>query len=143
MQITIDFEVWKSLTALLENEADTYNEAIRRLLKLPATEASFDFGEIDVPGEPDAINFLGGATGGLWFSNVFLPDGTSLRATYKGKTHRARIQDSQWLDEYGLVRTSPSDAANAISKTNVNGWRFWYAKRPFDEDWQRLDALKT
>jgi hypothetical protein len=142
MQIEIDFEVFKALTALLESETDTYNEAIRRRLGLPASQAALLPGEIDVPGLPAPGNALSPFAGGVWFSSVYFPNGTVLRATYKGKTYRARVQNSQWIDELGVVRTSPSDAASAITQTNVNGWRFWFAKRPQDEDWQRLDVLK-
>ena len=142
MQIEIDFEVFKQLTARLENEQDTYNEVVRRLLSLPATEVDARLGEIDAPGLPDVINGLGGQLGGVWFSNVFFPDGTQFRATYKGRTFRGWIKNSQWIDELGRIRTSPSDAASAISNTNVNGWRFWFARRPADEDWSRLDSLK-
>jgi hypothetical protein len=144
MQIEIDFEVFKALTAKLVDEGDTYNEAIRRLLGLPATEARLLPGEIDVPGLPAAYsgNALAAYSGGVYFSNVFFPDGTMFRATYKGKTYRAWIKNSQWIDELGQIRTSPSDAASAISHTNVNGWRFWFVRRPHDEDWQRMDALK-
>jgi hypothetical protein len=142
MQIEIDFEVFKALTARLESETDTYNEAIRRLLRLPASETALLPGEFDVPGLPAPGNALSPFAGGVWFSNVYFPNGTMFRATYKGKTYRARVQDSQWIDELGIVRTSPSDAASAITQTNVNGWRFWFAKRPHDEDWQRLDVLK-
>ena len=142
MQVEIDFEVFKALTIRLESELDTYNEVIRRLLSLPATEVAAHPGEIDRPGLPDMLNIHGAGTDGVWFSDVFFPDSTLFRATYKGKTYRGRIQNSQWIDELGRVRTSPSDAASAITCTNVNGWRFWYARRPFDEDWHRLDALK-
>ena len=142
MQINVDFEVWKALTARLESENDTYNEAIRRLLNLPATETNANFGEEDAPGLPDTLQLPSGNLDGVWFSNVFFPEGTVFRATYKGRTHRAQIRGSQWLDEFGNVRTSPSDAASAISRTNVNGWRFWFVRRPFDEDWLRMDALK-
>ncbi|MGP1282876.1 MAG: hypothetical protein ACTS1X_07865 [Parasphingopyxis sp.] len=142
MQIEIDFEVFKALTAKLTDESDSYNEAIRRLLGMPATEVAPRLGEIDTPGLPGVTRGLGGETGGVWFSNVFFPDGTWFRATYKGKTYRAWINKSQWVDELGNVRTSPSDAASAISNTNVNGWRFWFVRRPHDEDWVRMDALK-
>lgn len=143
MQVEIDFEVFKALTAKLEHEGDTYNEAIRRLLGLPASDASLLPGEFDLPGLPTAQgNALLGQVGGVWYSNLFFPNGTAFRATYKGKTYRARIIDSQWVDEFGNLRTSPSDAASAISQTNVNGWRFWFVRRPHDEDWQRMDALK-
>lgn len=139
--IEIDFEVFKGLTAELQSELDTYNGVIRRMLKLPDPDASALPGEIDVPGLP-AIATNANQTSGIWLSNVFLPNGTLLRATYKGRTHRAQISNSQWVDELGQVRTSPSDAASAISKTNVNGWRFWFVRRPYDDDWQRMDALK-
>lgn len=142
MQIEIDFEVFKALTACLVTESDTYNEVIRRLLNIPTTEVTSRIGEIDAPGLPAMLQGLGGQTGGVWFSNVFFPDGTIFRATYKGRTHRAQIHNSQWLDEFGNVRRSPSDAASAISQTNVNGWRFWFVRRPQDEDWSRMDTLK-
>lgn len=142
MQIEIDFEVFKALTARLVSEADTYNEVVRRLLSLPATEVTLRVGEFDTPGHPAVLQGLLGQTGGVWFSNVFFPDGTIFRATFKGRTHRAHIQNSQWIDEFGNVRTSPSDAASAISNTNVNGWRFWFVRRPQDEDWARMDTLK-
>lgn len=144
MQIEIDFEVFKQLTARLESEVESYNDVIRRLLSLPDRETAFLPGEIDAPGlpAPASQNALAPQPGGVWYSNVFLPNGTWFRATYKGKTYRAWINQSQWIDELGNVRTSPSDAASAISGTNVNGWRFWFVRRPHDEDWQRMDALK-
>lgn len=143
MQIVIDFEVFKALTAKLESESENYNDVIRRLLNLPDREAAFRPGEAASPGLPAAPqNALAPQSGGVWYSNVYLPNGTYFRATYKGKTYRAWINNSQWIDELGNVRTSPSDAASAISNTNVNGWRFWFVRRPQDEDWQRMDALK-
>lgn len=140
--IEIDFDVFKGLTAQLVNETDTYNDVIRRLLGLPDAQAIALPGEIDVPGLP-AIAKTPLEMSGIWLSNVFFPNGTQFRATYKGKTHRAQIRNSQWIDELGQTRSSPSDAASAISKTNVNGWRFWFVRRPFDEDWQRMDAIKS
>lgn len=83
------------------------------------------------------------ALGGVWFNGVHLPDSTKLRATYKGKTFLAEIKNGRWVDSDGITRTSPSEAASAISKTNVNGWRFWYALVPGDTLWIRLDELKV
>lgn len=142
MQISIDFEVFQGLTAKMNGPHEDYNEVIRRLLSLPASETCFFPGEIDTPGQPAIPNPLAQQNGGVWFSNVYLPNGTHFRATYKGKTYRAWVNDSKWIDELGNIRTSPSDAASAISGTNVNGWRFWFVRRPQDEDWQRMDALK-
>lgn len=142
--IEVDFECYKALFSHFQSEQDSFNEVIRRLLGLPASEAELPFGVSEPPGLPlPAQNsLLGSQSGGVWFSNAFFPNGTLFRATYKGKTYRAQILNSQWVDELGLVRTSPSDAASAISKTNVNGWRFWFVRRPGDEDWQRMDVFK-
>ena len=142
-QIPIDFDVFKSLTQRLESPEEDYNEVIRRLLNLPASEAAMLPGEIDKPGLPIPTNALAPQNGGAWFSNIYLPNGTVFRATYKGQTYRAWIHNSQWIDELGKIRTSPSDAAGAITGNNVNGWRFWFVKRPNDEDWQRMDVLKA
>jgi hypothetical protein len=142
MQIEIDFEVFKELTSRLKDERDTYNEAIRRLLTLPASDLSADLVSFEPAGVASQSQGLLGTSPGVWYSNVFFPDGTVFRATYKGQTYYASIKESVWVDGFGLTRTSPSDAASAISKTNVNGWKFWFARRPYDADWARLDSLR-
>ncbi|NJM50015.1 MAG: DUF4357 domain-containing protein [Sphingomonadales bacterium] len=143
MQISIDFDVFKGLTQRLESPTEDYNEVIRKLLNLPASETAMLPGENDCQAMPIPTNALAPQNGGAWFSNVYLPNGTFFRATYKGKTYRAWIHNSQWIDESNNIRTSPSDAASAITGNNVNGWRFWFVRRPTDEDWQRMDALKS
>lgn len=80
---------------------------------------------------------------GVWFNNVHFPDGTKFRATYKGRTFLAEIRGSQWIGEDGIARSSPSDAASAISHTNVNGWRFWFVQMPGDPSWRRMDELRA
>lgn len=145
MHIEIDFDVFKALTILRQSEDDTYNDVLRRLLSIsdsfPATGDLLDHLQ---PAAQSAVSALLGApfNSGAWMGNVFFPNGTKFRATYKGKTYRAEIKDDTWIDEYGFVRQSPSEAAGAISGTKVNGWRFWYAKRPTDDDWHRLDELR-
>ncbi len=160
MQIDIDFEVYKALTALRQSEADTYNDVVRRALGLPKDVA------VDVAkglagsskrgmfgaGAPAGARAKGAGLGSSWlsrltsgaaiFNGVILPEGTLLKATYKGVPYTAEIKAGRWVDQDGVVRSSPSDAAGAISGTNVNGWRFWFAKRPDDNDWARLDELK-
>lgn len=166
MQIDIDFDVFKALTALRESEDDSYNAVVRRLLNLsPESLKTEEVGTADdllhgVRREPVNIlqllaalppttltsrhgNFLNSlAAGGAWFNNIHFPEGTLFRATYKGETYSGKIRNGRWVDQDGNKRTSPSDAASAISGTNVNGWKFWYTKRPTDEDWVRLDDLK-
>lgn len=130
MQIDVDFEVFKALTALRESEADSYSDVLRRVLNLPSRMMMLR----DI-GKP-AVGL------GVWFGTVHFPEGTKFRATYKGQTFTAEIRDDRWVDQNGIVRKSPSEAAGAISGTNVNGWRFWYAQRPGEDCWNKLEDLK-
>ena len=156
MQIEIDFDVFKALTALRENEAVTYNHVLRRLLKLPPSDSHEGPGLAPVlaamigslpqkkaGGSPTTLSSLfSAASQGAWYNNVFFPEGTHLRASYKGKVYLAEIKNGQWVGQDGIVRNSPSDAASAISGTNVNGWRFWHARRPEDKEWRRMAEFK-
>lgn len=159
MQIEIDFEVFKALTALRQDEVDSYNEVLRRLLKLPNAHKSAPetakpvqagmFGRTPNARLPSTLlkgpspkNALAAYMDGAWFNGVFFPNGTILKATYKGQNYAAEIKGGLWVDSNGCVRTSPSEAASAISGTNVNGWRFWHAKGPGDEHWRRLDDFQ-
>jgi hypothetical protein len=148
MQIEIDFEVFKALTARRMSEAESYNSVIRQLLQMPAQASELIEGE-----NPDAPGWRGGGKPimnagaralfhGAYFGNVAFPEGTKFRATYKGQTYLAEIRGNKWIDADGMPRRSPSDAAGAISGTNVNGWRFWHVLRPGDPSWRRLDELK-
>jgi hypothetical protein len=126
--IEIDFEAFKALTILRRTEDETYNDVVRRLLKLGAPKL--------------ALTSQKPSSG--WMSQgVHFPEGTQFRVTYKGLTHIAAIKDGQWIGEDGHVRRSPSDAACAITMTNVNGWRFWSFKRPTDTSWRKMRVLQS
>jgi hypothetical protein len=131
MQIEVDFDVWKALTNLRESEDTTFSDVLRDVLKLTTAAA--------VPTASFPAESLAGAS----FKGVFLPDGTILRVTYKGRMYTAEIKNGRWIDHEGNMRSSPSEAARAISNTQVNGWRFWEVKRPKDGRWRRLDVLKS
>ena len=62
--------------------------------------------------------------------------------TYKGRTYSAEIKDGAWIGSDGKQRRTPSEAACAITDTNVNGWRFWKVKRPSDTSWKVLNSLR-
>ena len=163
MQVEIDFDVFKALTSMRQNERDTYNAVLRRVLKLPTKSALLAAASGELAGKvweaaagSPPRNALAAATDGrgwdslrnvllpdgVWFDNTYFPNGTLFRATYKGKTFTAEIRNGCWVDRDGAVRTSPSAAAGAISNTNVNGWRFWYGLLPETTDWRRLDEFK-
>ena len=182
MQINIDFEVFKALTALRESESDSYNAVLRRLLELPSLGGEADSPAINAllhpstptaaPTSSPAINALGsvgrkrgifgsafppGSTtekgalggllgryaGGIWLGNAHFPDGTQFRATYKGETYFAEVRAGKWFDQQGVQRTSPSEAASAITGNNVNGWKFWLVQLPGDPAWRKLDEFKS
>lgn len=126
MQIDVSFENWKRLTARLNDEKDSYDQLIGCLLAREDDSASANT-----------------ETGGALFKRVFLPNGTRLRGSYKGKTYFGEIKESTWIDpQTGEHRNSPSEAAHAVTKTPINGWMFWSARRPLDSEWRSLDALR-
>jgi hypothetical protein len=133
MQIEVDFEVFKALTARRRHEGHTYNDVVRELCGLPARDSK----EIEIipaarpPGQKRSFVSR----------DLSLPHGTQLRATYKGTSYCARIDDGRWIDEDGVEHRSPSAAARYITGNNVNGLRFWQGKRPDDQGWLNLDVL--
>ena len=147
MQIEVDFDVFQTLTLLRKSESDTENDVICRLLTLAGIEP-VKSAMLDKIGKEPA-NVLAklkyrneNLENGAWIGNVYFPEATQFRATYKGRTYRARIEGGRWLGEDGVTRQSPSEAASAISGTNVNGWRFWYGMRPTENEWSRLDEFR-
>lgn len=122
MQIDIDFEVFKALTALRHNEAHSYNAVLRELLNLD-------------PVDPSLNKIKGKILGGR-----FLPNGTELRAKYKNDFFYAEIVGEKLMYE-GEIHSSASSAASAVTGTNVNGLNFWDVKRPGDVDWKRMTTL--
>jgi hypothetical protein len=138
MQIDISFQHWQALTALLRNENDTYDAVIQRLIEGASKDHSQGLKETEQRGSTTD------AGSGAYFKDVFMPNGTEMRATYKGETYFAKISGSKWVDcETGETRTSPSQAAYSITGRNVNGWLFWIVKRPNDEGWRSLNALRV
>ena len=125
--IEIDFDVFKALTNRLPEEASTYNDVLRDVLKLPPATTP-----------PLVVNHFGGWT----WKGVTLPNGTELRANYKGRVYKAAIVESQWVQD-GETYTSPSAAGFKITQAGLNGWRFWEAKRPGDTDWRMLDQFRS
>lgn len=133
-QIEIDFEVFKELTARRTHEGHSCNDVIRDLLGLPKP-----IGRI----VSDTLAPLLDASGAKGFAlrGGSLPEGTKLKAIYKNKEFQAAIRNGRWIDENDQEHSSPSAAATAITNTTVNGLRFWYAKRPSDATWTRLDTM--
>lgn len=124
--IDVDFDVFKTLTNLRENEAMTYNDAIRRLLSLPPTPTPAR--------QPDAA--------GDWITKgVRFPSGTELRAPYRGQMVLAKVSDGA-LVLNGKRFTSPSGAAVSITGGPVNGWTFWEFRTPGTSTWRSINSMR-
>ncbi len=124
--IEIDFEVWQRLTTQLSDEHDTYNNYLRRLLKLGVQKSGNITEQM-----PRYWRSRGGS----------IPISTKLRAQYKGKVYEAEVTERGIKYEdthYGSL----SQAAMAITKVNVNGWTFWEARRPADSEWRSLSSIR-
>lgn len=121
--IEVDFEVWKMITARRTSKEVTENDVLRDLLGLEAAALSTDDGP------------------GWTWKGVNLPNGTELRAEFKGREYTAKITRNEWFQD-GKVMSSPSQAAAYITDGGVNGWTFWQAKTPDRENWVTLDVIR-
>ena len=124
----------------METNGQSHNDVLREILLLDSpseTEVS------DAPLSTLADTILKISFAGQFYSRgLALPDGTELRARYKGREYAAIIRDGKWTDHEGRQQISPSAAAGKITSTVVNGLRFWEAKRPGDKGWRRLDVIR-
>lgn len=127
MQIEVDFDVWRRLTALRRSESDSYSDVIARA--------------IDGTDRADMLPKQEGkrSEGGVALKGVWYPDGTEMRATYKGRTYFLDVRQGALVDRAsGQVRNSPSSAASAITGSSANGRTFWFARRPGESAHKQL-----
>jgi len=128
MQIEIDFEVFKALTAKRDTEEATYNEVLRGLLDLPVRRL------------PDHAS-SGESRKSFIANGVEFPHGTEFQMRYKGRLHAARVSDG-YLVCNGKVHTAVSAPACEITQTRINGWKYWECRFPGHTDWQSIDTLR-
>jgi hypothetical protein len=125
--IEIDLDVYKRIEAARESFDETENDILRRELKLGPAKTL----------QP-SVTPEGGLNIGY---GVFLPNGTQLQRLYKGKLYRAEVKGGKiWV--HGKSFTSPSGSAIEVTKSSVNGWRFWDVKRPDDKKFKLLIKLR-
>lgn len=123
--IEIDFDVFKELTSRRTSERETYNDVLRKLLKLDTKNITSTQAE-----------------GEEWTTKgVCFPNGTEFRATYRGKTYHGRIESGKFFVD-GKQYNSPSPAAVAITGHSANGWIFWKCRLPGDDVWRILTSLR-
>lgn len=131
--IEIDFNVFKKLTVMRENEQVSYNDVLRRVLGITAN-----------PQPPSAfLKPLENPTPtGSWTAKgVTFPSGTEFRASYKGEWISGRVEGGA-LTVNGSRFDSPSAAAVSVTGNPVNGWIFWECKLPGKPTWQMIKSLR-
>ena len=85
---------------------------------------------------------------GYMWKNLFLPNRTKLRMTYKGTVHDAEVRHQQIVydgqTEFEGKPFSPSSLVSKIAEgTNRNAWRDIYIQRPGDRDWILADVARN
>ena len=120
--------MFKALTAKRQSEGDSFNDVLRRELKLPAEASNMKAkGEASKP----------------WVSKgVTFPEGTEFRATYKGALYTAAVSAGRLVVSGIGGSSSLSHAARLVTNTAVDGWAFWEAKRPADAGWLSAKSLR-
>jgi hypothetical protein len=127
--IQVDFDVFKAITARRESEAVTENDVLREILGFPRKEPT-------APSAPTDTSHADWIVKGVRF-----PVGTEFRATHKGQTYTGRVEGGA-LVLNGKRYDSPSAAGIAVTKGNINGWRFWRARLPGQQSWKIIDSLR-
>ena len=142
--ITVSMDVFKQLTARLE-QGQTHDDVIRDLLAMDSIVELEQVLHPSVAALKDQFDHmkLQSVLGrdGFYSRGLWLPNGSLMKARYQQREFRAEIKNNCWFDENGNSHSSPSAAASAITGNNVNGLRFWEAKRPTDKGWVRLANL--
>lgn len=122
-------ETYKALTLLLQDDSDSYDAVINRLIQQSNASPSI---HISAP-DPQMAR---------WFEyGVELPVNTQLRRRYKGREYLATVQPNGLLLE-GKEYPSLSAAAYSITDYNVNGWDFWSYLNSKSGKWESLGKLR-
>ncbi|MDE0050056.1 MAG: hypothetical protein OXO52_09750 [Rhodospirillales bacterium] len=132
--IEVDFEIHQMIEMERRSFSETPNVALRRLLKLDESSSAAP---------------TNSSEGTPWSGKgVSLPHGTEVRMEYNSRQYTGQIDFGEWVVEGQRFRT-PSAAASrvAVTKdgkhTQLDGWNYWYVKRPGDTDWIALKQLRS
>lgn len=78
---------------------------------------------------------------GYQWKEVFLPEGTKLRASFARQPYFASVQGAEI--KYGEHAVSPSCFANLHGSGNRNAWRAVWLRLPGSDAWLRADACRA
>jgi hypothetical protein len=131
MTIEIDFDLYKAIVANSHYFNEQPNDVLKRLIRLK--------NENSISALPE--NNQTQSAGLLVRGNV-LKNGLNLQKRYKGKLYEAKVLNG-YIEMAGNKYPSPSSAGIAITKSNVNGWRFWNYFDEKENKWKVLETLKS
>lgn len=100
-------------------------EAIRNYLRTPSPEQ-------EQPAAPTEA--------GYQWKQVFLPDGTRLRASFDGEYYFAEVREGKVV--YDELPMSPSRFANLRGSGNRNAWKAVWLRLPGRENWLLADICR-
>ena len=78
---------------------------------------------------------------GYQWKQVFLPEGTRLRASFGGQPYFAVVEGAQI--KYGEQSISPSGFANLYGSGNRNAWKAIWLRLPGSEEWLLADVCRS
>jgi hypothetical protein len=78
---------------------------------------------------------------GYQWKQVFLPEGTRLRACFAGQPYYATVEGAQI--KYGEHAVSPSCFANLHGSGNRNAWKAVWLHLPGSEEWLLADVYRS
>ncbi|MGD9658545.1 MAG: hypothetical protein AB7U61_13080 [Methylocystis sp.] len=134
--IEIDFDVHKAIENERRGFDESPNDALRRLLGLPEDKSFQSRGSAFPAKQKDWTD-----------KGVILPHGTDLRMEYSGRTYIGKILNGEWV--IGDMKfDSPSGAASGVAltkkgkRTRLDGWKYWFVRRPLETSWVFLENLR-
>lgn len=128
----------KDVSGIIENQVASF---------LDATEGDLDFWSEEYVAEWEELRAdhtratFGDPTKGYQWQIVFLPNGTRLRMTYKGRDNFAEVRHQRISADGGTM--SPSEWASQVAgNTSRNAWRDIWLQFPGKNDWQLADVVR-
>ena len=138
LPVYVPFETLEALGKFTGNWwSDTYAlepfviEAIGSYIKAPTAEQ-----EPVAEQQPAAPS-----EAGYQWKQVFLPEGTRLRACFGKQPYYARVEGAQI--KYGEHAVSPSCFANLHGSGNRNAWKAIWLRFPGSEEWLLADVCRS
>lgn len=128
-----------NVASMIEHSIETFLDRTRGDPDIWSEEHAESVADEEVD---DTLVKYGHPAKGYHWQNVFLPNGSQLKISYKGGEKLAEVRHQQIY--YDGTPCSPSQFASRVANnTSRNAWRDIWVKRPTDRDWIFGDTLRT